>query len=561
MESIEIIRIDLSEFKETFFNTLFLFPDEKDKNIEDYFETNNKFGWNVCYAEITILKSNNSLFEYKLLSKNGIEQSHAIKVKTKELEYWRYEFLSRELGYSPDFFEPSLEIFIKFYYQEILKQDTLLCSELSLPTAFYEISDKQQIKTIRYALSVDNLYLKPLFYISVDNNGYLQSVSDWQSIDNKHVVYPTPDYPNNYLIQKFSNKQEGNLYKLENVNSIEFNTIIFKGFKEYEVKYFADLALEPDFIKYGFFVQELREIINEASLLLKFIPTVNYHLIKPCNMVCKHCFSDFDEVEMNQLEFENAKQVIEEISRIKSFRKLNFSGGEPTLFKGIELLVKCAKEKGLETSMVSNGFKLIKSPTLLDSFIGYLDLLVLSIDSLVEESNLNIGRHVNNNTLSIEDFVAIANKCLENGIKIKINTVVTKNNFNQILAFDIGRLNPIRWKIFRMLPIANQNEKANNIYPTDDEFNEFLKINKIIAENQNIKVVSEDNNEMTGSYIMISPDGKFFNNIEGFHKYSEPILEVGIEKALAQTPLLREVFYKREGEYSCNQKARTHNSC
>lgn len=54
---------------------------------------------------------------------------------------------------------------------------------------------------------------------------------------------------------------------------------------------------------------------------------------------------------------------------------------------------------------------------------------------------------------------------------------------------------------------------------------------------------------MTGSYIMISPDGRFFNNVDGKHNYSEPILEVGIEEALKQTPVLREVVYKREGDY------------
>jgi radical S-adenosyl methionine domain-containing protein 2 len=268
-------------------------------------------------------------------------------------------------------------------------------------------------------------------------------------------------------------------------------------------------------------------------------------------MVCNHCFSDFSELKNDKLDLDSAKKIIREILKIKSFRKLNFSGGEPTLFKGIELLIRLAKENGLETSMVTNGFKLVKSNDLFNSLIGYLDLLVLSIDSLDEVVNLAVGRHVAKKTLSLNDFVELAKKCDENGIKIKINTVVTKNNFNQVLATDISILKPIRWKIFRMLPVANQNDNANSIYPTDDEFNEFLKLNKDIAEKLNIKVVAEDNNEMTGSYIMISPDGRFFNNIEGKHNYSESILEVGIEDALNQTPLLREIFYKREGDYSC----------
>ena len=51
---------------------------------------------------------------------------------------------------------------------------------------------------------------------------------------------------------------------------------------------------------------------------------------------------------------------------------------------------------------------------------------------------------------------------------------------------------------------------------------------------------------------MISPDGKFFNNVDGVHKYSDPILEVSIEEALSQTSLCREIFYRRKGDYSCS---------
>ena len=120
------------------------------------------------------------------------------------------------------------------------------------------------------------------------------------------------------------------------------------------------------------------------------------------------------------------------------------------------------------------------------------------------------------------------------------------------MANDIVKLKPIRWKILRMLPVGNQNDKANDILPSDEEFNEFLRLNKSHAENANIEVVSEDNSDMTGSYLMISPDGRFFNNVDGEHKYSDAILEVGIKEALSKTPLCREVFYKRKGDYSCN---------
>jgi len=550
----QIIRelIDVSNFKETFFNTMYFFPEGKNKNIDDCFEINNKFGWNVFFAEIFYDKATKLLLEYRLLSNEGIEQCHALKIKLSEIDYWRFEFLGREIDHSPDFFEPNLENFLSFYYKEILQKVKAFNQEIAIPVVFYELTNAKKLKTIRYALKVNNLYTKPLFYISINKDGFLQSLSDWQAFESKHVAYPTPDNPNNYLLQKFNNNEKGNIYKLENIKSTEQRVLIFKGFNDYEVKYLNDKETEYTLKNYGLYVAELRNIITETNLVLKYIPTVNYHLIKACNMICNHCFSDFSELKNDTLDLIGATKIIREVLKIKSFRKLNFSGGEPTLFKGIELLIRLAKKNGLETSMVTNGFKLVNSKDLFNSLIGYLDLLVLSIDSLDEAVNLAVGRHVLKNTLSLTDFVALAKKCDENGIKIKINTVVTKNNFNQLLAKDISKLNPIRWKIFRMLPVANQNDNANSIYPTDFEFNEFLRLNRDVAEKLMIKVVSEDNNEMTGSYIMISPDGRFFNNIDGEHNYSESILEVGIENALNQTPLLREIFYKREGDYSCN---------
>jgi radical S-adenosyl methionine domain-containing protein 2 len=552
MENSKTIRIDLSKYTETFINTFYFRPDGKDKDIDDFKETNNKFGWDVKFAEIQLCIKTNKILEYRLFSEGNNEQAHAKKVSSNKLDYWRYEFIGRDLDTSPDNFEPSLSLFLKFYYQEYSKEGDLQSDDLELPVVFYELTSENQLRSIRYSLTVNNLYVKPLFYLSFTKEGFLQSISDRQTSESKNIVFPTPNHENTYLLQKFHSKKEGLPYHLEEVNSIETNTIVFRGFRDYKVKYYADIQLEPEFIQYGFFVNDLRKIITEVELLLKFIPTINYHLIKPCNMKCKHCFSDFEEIEIGKLEFKKASRIIDQISKVKSFKKLNFSGGEPTSFNKIEKLVAQAKMLGLQTSLVTNGFKAVKKKSYLQKLIKNLDLLVLSIDSFDSDKNILIGRHVNEKTISIEEFHDLAKICDESNVKLKVNTVVTKLNCQEILAYRVALLKPIRWKIFRMLPIKDQNEKADDIHPSNTEFSEFLSRNISVAEKSGIKVVAEDNTEMTGSYLMISPDGRFFNNLDGEHNYSDPILDVGILEALNQTPLLREVFYRREGDYSCS---------
>ena len=54
---------------------------------------------------------------------------------------------------------------------------------------------------------------------------------------------------------------------------------------------------------------------------------------------------------------------------------------------------------------------------------------------------------------------------------------------------------------------------------------------------------------MTGSYIMVDPAGRFFDNTKGEHGYSDPILEVGVANALQQVTILPGRFQERGGLY------------
>jgi radical S-adenosyl methionine domain-containing protein 2 len=533
--------IDLSEYKVSSMPNLF-------NHKNNVIETNNKFGWNVSYAEV-VVDNNQRVTEYRLLTKINTVRCHAKLIEAPEFSYWRFEFVGRNLNFSPDVFEPSLKDFLTFYYHELNKEPTHLDILLELPVVLYELYDNTSNSFphfIRYAFSADRLYHKPVFVITIGSDRYLQAIADFQCEQPKNIAFPTPSLPEKYLLQDFAH----NSYNLHDIKSKSEYALIFRGFCDYEVKYLADEGIEGKFKQYGFFPRELRKVVTEADLIFKFIPTVNLHLTKSCDMQCKHCFSDFSEIS-NVVDYDAAKAIVNEVSKMRMFKKINFSGGEPTLFKNMPKIVELAKKNGLETSMVSNGFNLITKPGLFNAFVGSLDLLALSIDGFDQNINFKIGRHVKKTTLSLYDYILLSQKCIENKIRIKINTVVTKINYDQILINDIFKLKPIRWKIIRMLPVKLQNDNANEILPSDSEFNNFIKINdKLLSHgHDSFEIVVEENEDVTGSYIMISPDGRFFNNVEGKHNYSESILKTGIENALKQTPLRRDVFFARKGNY------------
>ena len=74
--------------------------------------------------------------------------------------------------------------------------------------------------------------------------------------------------------------------------------------------------------------------------------------------------------------------------------------------------------------------------------------------------------------------------------------------------------------------------------------------NTVASQGHGITVVPEDNDLMTGSYVMVDPAGRFFDNSAGTHTYSRPILEVGVEQALTDVSVDAGKFLSRSGMYA-----------
>ncbi len=55
---------------------------------------------------------------------------------------------------------------------------------------------------------------------------------------------------------------------------------------------------------------------------------------------------------------------------------------------------------------------------------------------------------------------------------------------------------------------------------------------------------------MTGSYLMVDPAGRLFDNVNGQYRFSSPILQVGFEGALRQVSFSAERYAGRGGNYS-----------
>ena len=268
-------------------------------------------------------------------------------------------------------------------------------------------------------------------------------------------------------------------------------------------------------------------------------------------MGCRFCFATFEDIPTGvlpkgHLGREDSLSVVESLAGA-GFHKINFAGGEPTLCPWLPELIRCAKDWGLVTSVVTNGSRI--TAEWLDGLGGSLDWAAVSIDSLDADTLLRTGRATSAGPMSHEDYLSSIRLLQKRGIRVKINTVVTRDNLREDLTAFITAARPERWKLLQVLPVRGQNDLlVGGHLVSSEEFDGYVRSARSV-EQRGIKVVPESNDLMTGSYAMVDPAGRFFDNTAGTHTYSRPIIEVGADVALLEVSVDRGKFMERDGLY------------
>jgi len=220
--------------------------------------------------------------------------------------------------------------------------------------------------------------------------------------------------------------------------------------------------------------------------------------------------------------------------------RLSLAGGEPTLLGDrLVSIAHQAKKLGFSVSLISNGTRL--SRTYLNLIAPQLSILGISVDSISAKTNYDTGRMQKNGAwLNIDDLGNIVDwaRSANPNIFIKVNTVVSTANADEIFSHVIEKIAPDKWKILSVLPIVSKGFLVEQ--PVFDAF-----VTRHKAYSSIISV--ENNDQMTQSYIMINPHGQFFQNTtahEAYH-YSDTIEKVGTESAFLQVPFAPKTIVKR----------------
>ena len=160
--------------------------------------------------------------------------------------------------------------------------------------------------------------------------------------------------------------------------------------------------------------------------------------------------------------------------------------------------------KNIRASLITNGSLLTEEFIMNNK--GKLEQIGLSIDSIKESTNLMLGRCQNNKTFNYQKLVSICKAIKLSGIKLKINTVVSKLNINEDITKLLDEVEPDRIKILQMKPTT---EVAKKYEVSESEFENYTKKYsgyKTVIENGNITELST----AYPSYILtVDKDGNF----------------------------------------------------
>ena len=107
------------------------------------------------------------------------------------------------------------------------------------------------------------------------------------------------------------------------------------------------------------------------------------YLTNNCNERCKHCYMYAGDIKIEEMPTEIWKEVLSEFKRCGG-HGVTFTGGEVTVYKGYEVLLRHAHELGLNVTVLTNG--ILWNDKSIKECGPYIDEVQISIDGYDKES-------------------------------------------------------------------------------------------------------------------------------------------------------------------------------
>lgn len=233
---------------------------------------------------------------------------------------------------------------------------------------------------------------------------------------------------------------------------------------------------------------------------------INIHILEACNFHCRQCFSKFGTEKL--LPVEDWEKIVDNCIAGADVAEFNIAGGEPMLYPGLTGLAKYIRSKGVKVSLITNGS--LMDEEWIKNHAGLYETIGFSVDSLDDETNKKIGRcDRNGKTIPAGRIVKLCGliRKYATGCRIKINTVVSALNKDEVMSGFINEIAADRWKILRMKPFQYGSFSNLDIQISDEEFEAFVDRNKDRKEKED-GVIAKTGTETARREVVVEPDMK-----------------------------------------------------
>ena len=153
---------------------------------------------------------------------------------------------------------------------------------------------------------------------------------------------------------------------------------------------------------------------------------ISWNSTNQCNMFCDHCYRNSGMRSDEELNTEEAKQLLDEIAKAK-FKIMIFSGGEPLMRKDLVVLVEYASSLGLRPVLGSNGTLLTSELALKLKKAGAMGIGI-SLDSIHPEKHDRLRQYAG----AWREAIAGMAICRENDLPFQVHTTVMDWNKDEL---------------------------------------------------------------------------------------------------------------------------------
>lgn len=193
----------------------------------------------------------------------------------------------------------------------------------------------------------------------------------------------------------------------------------------YSNKYSADII--ENLIELNVLTNSPSKVDNNIKNLKEFnCARLFFELTNKCNLKCAHCYGNFSQLGEKELNYLDVISLLEKSKKYGTYQ-VDFTGGEPLMYKDLEKLLKYCYLNGFLVRIFTN--LTLFNDNFLRMFKEYgIKEIVTSVDSCHAECH-NQFRGV---PKSFEKTILAIKTLKNNNIPITINSMVGQHNKNHI---------------------------------------------------------------------------------------------------------------------------------